>query len=501
MISQVSGPLEYDKLQTISPGPIIAPQRRFLTPIGLAKMVTAQSHEPFLAPPHILLLQDRAMKLIAKPGRSVLIIMLPVRHGKSHFLCQYLPAWYMMNYPSRHCLLTTYADDFSRSWGEKAREIFREWGPKLFPGIKLSGSHHAAHDWRVDGKNTGGTMRSIGVGGQISGYGAHLLIGDDLVRNQDEADSVAMRDFTWKWFISDCYTRLEPDGKLIMVLSRRNMADLVGALLEVLQKAGTDHEVLRLAAICDSPDDPLGRKLGEPLWPARYPLEVLQEIRRTYEAKGESYLFEALFNQNPIGDPASRSFPPEYFTNIWVDAIPDNNVVLRILSLDPSSGKGDYSAFIDATYTSDNVVYIRSRMEICNTTQTENLFVELVRSAVGRPFDGLVIETNGVGEAIARSVAQRLVPRIVHGVCNSRGGGQFKPRIMTGLTPVLHQGRLKLLNDKQCSHNRILFNQLQGFPTYTNDDGPDSTELNFQLWGFLRLGLAQGGGNCQVLRV
>ena len=340
MISQVSGPLEYDKLQTISPGPIIAPQRRFLTPIGLAKMVTAQSHEPFLAPPHILLLQDRAMKLIAKPGRSVLIIMLPVRHGKSHFLCQYLPAWYMMNYPSRHCLLTTYADDFSRSWGEKAREIFREWGPKLFPGIKLSGSHHAAHDWRVDGKNTGGTMRSIGVGGQISGYGAHLLIGDDLVRNQDEADSVAMRDFTWKWFISDCYTRLEPDGKLIMVLSRRNMADLVGALLEVLQKAGTDHEVLRLAAICDSPDDPLA-EVGEPLWPARYPLEVLQEIRRTYEAKGESYLFEVLFNQNPIGDPASRSFPPEYFTNIWVDAIPDNNVVLRILSLDPSSGKGD----------------------------------------------------------------------------------------------------------------------------------------------------------------
>ncbi len=60
-------------------------------------------------------------------------------------------------------------------------------------------------------------MVTAGVGGPITGKGADILIIDDPVKNAEEANSQTYRDKTWEWYQSTAYTRLEPNGSIIII--------------------------------------------------------------------------------------------------------------------------------------------------------------------------------------------------------------------------------------------------------------------------------------------
>ncbi len=60
-----------------------------------------------------------------------------------------------------------------------------------------------------------------------------------------------------------------PGGRIVVIQTRWHEDDLSGFLLR--EDPDNWHEI-RLPAICDDLDDPLGRAIGEPLWPERYPL-------------------------------------------------------------------------------------------------------------------------------------------------------------------------------------------------------------------------------------
>ena len=93
-------------------------------------------------------------------------------------------------------------------------------------------------------------MTTSGVGGPITGKGADLLIVDDAIKNAQEALSGRHRQKVWDWFASTALTRLEPGGKVIIVMTRWHEDDLVGRLLK--RQEGFDHhrmEVVSLPAI------------------------------------------------------------------------------------------------------------------------------------------------------------------------------------------------------------------------------------------------------------
>ena len=98
----------------------------------------------------------------------------------------------------------------------------------------------------------GGGLRAVGVGGGVTGYGAGLIVIDDPVKSRAEAESQTYRDNIWDWFNDDLYTRLEPNGAIILIQTRWHEDDLAGRLLrEAKEEGGEQWEVVNLPALAE----------------------------------------------------------------------------------------------------------------------------------------------------------------------------------------------------------------------------------------------------------
>lgn len=207
-----------------------------------------------------------------------LAIAMPPRHGKSFVVSQHLPAWYIGKYPDRTVALASYSEDFSAHWGGLNRDHF-VLHPEL--GIQVKrGKNAAATDWNT---TKGGGMRSIGVGGGITGLGFPLMVVDDPIKNSEEAQSEANRTKQHNWWTSTWITRQQPYDKVmtkfVLMFTRWHEDDLAGRV--VFDDAGEVQDgwyYLHLPALALD-DDPLGREPGEPLCSARFSRRQLEDIR------------------------------------------------------------------------------------------------------------------------------------------------------------------------------------------------------------------------------
>jgi len=195
-------------------------------------------------------------------------------------------------FPDRRIILTSYEADFAAQWGRRARDLLEEFGIVFPEPVKVKSDSSAANRWDIDG-HTGG-MITAGAGGAITGKGGQLIIIDDAIKNAEQAASQTYRDKTWEWYKSTLYTRLEPNGAIIHIQTRWHEDDLGGRLLAEMQAGGDVWTVINLPAIAEE-NDQLGRAVGEPLWPARFPYESLMQIKRTVG----SYWWSSLYQQRP----------------------------------------------------------------------------------------------------------------------------------------------------------------------------------------------------------
>ncbi|MBC8280448.1 MAG: phage terminase large subunit [Chloroflexi bacterium] len=204
---------------------------------------------------------------------------------------QYFPAWFVATHPNKSVILTSYEADYAASWGRKARDILEEWGEKLF-GITVRDDSSAAKRWQVTGHQGG--MQTAGVGGPLTGKGADILIIDDPVKNDQEANSATYREHAWEWYKSTAYTRLEPGASLLLIMTHWHEDDLAGKILQDMKDGGEKWVVISLPAMAEE-NDQLGRTPGDPLWPSRYPKKTLENIKRTVGP----YWWGALYQQRP----------------------------------------------------------------------------------------------------------------------------------------------------------------------------------------------------------
>lgn len=208
-------------------------------------------------------------------GRS----MIPT-HNSEH-VSRLTPPWFLGNWPDRKVMLASYQAGFAATWGRKGRDILEAYGPALY-GVRVRTDARAQDEWYIAGRD--GAMYTDGMRGSFTGKGADLLIIDDPIKNQEEAQSEVIREKHWDWWLSTASTRLHPGAVVIVLLTRWHEDDLAGRLLR--QSAEEDfpeeevfHEI-RIPALADSPDDPLGRETGEALWPERFDAAWLQRKRR-----------------------------------------------------------------------------------------------------------------------------------------------------------------------------------------------------------------------------
>ncbi len=188
-----------------------------------------------------------------------LIITMPPRHGKSMTVTESFPSWFIGRNPERRVIEVSYGSELAQKFGLNNRRKIEEFGQEIF-GIQVSSENASKTNWGIDGCSGG--MISAGIGGSITGQGADLLIIDDPIKNRKEAESQTYRDSIWSEWQDTLSSRLHPNGRVVVIMTRWHEDDLVGRLL-----AQSDTwKLINLPALAEE-EDILGREIGEVLWP------------------------------------------------------------------------------------------------------------------------------------------------------------------------------------------------------------------------------------------
>lgn len=254
---------------------------------------TKYTMSDYMVGPQHRLLCDR-LDAVERGEIKRLMVFMPPRHGKSELTSKRFPAWFLGRNPTKQIITASYGATLAQGFGRDVRNIVAS--PEfsaLFPEIGVASDSAARDNWHT---NKGGVYTAMGVGGGLTGKGAHVALIDDPVKDRQDAESPIIRDAAWDWYRSVLRTRLMPNGAIVLVLTRWHPDDLAGRLLSEMENGtGEAWEVLSLPAICDSDHDALRRGIGEALWPEVFPVAELNNIEKSVGPREWS----ALYQQNP----------------------------------------------------------------------------------------------------------------------------------------------------------------------------------------------------------
>lgn len=317
--------------------------QRMLANYKLTPMTLAMRLNPNLIPtPFLNYISAKVATTIAK-GNGRLIISAPPRHGKSELITKNTPIWTLENYGQKNVILCTYGGELSTDFGRKVRDLVTENSHLL--NIRLKQDASRVNNWHT---NLGGAMMSVGLGGPITGRGADVLLIDDYLKEIKESLSPSHREYIWEWFVTTAFTRLEPGGSCIIIATRWHEDDLIGRIQK--HNPGGNWEIINIPALAEPPDyiasDPsthdavdfLGRRKDEPLFPQRYPYEVLMERK---EVLG-TYFFNALFQQRPE-DPNAKLTDKNWLKVVQEPPRDPDIKYMRVWDLAATEDGGDYT--------------------------------------------------------------------------------------------------------------------------------------------------------------
>lgn len=294
------------------------------SPGGLSAVLT---HGKEMQAPHLDII-DRIYQRIAAGERIRAMVTMPPRAGKSRRTSRWGPTWYLRRQPDHRFMLASYAAHLADDHGRWIRNTITEHAPTL--GINLKYGSQAANRFDID-RHEGG-MVTAGVGGPLTGRGAHVACVDDPFKGSEDAGSPTQRDRVWDWWQSVLLTRLEPQGSVLLVNTRWDEDDLSGRLLK---EEPEDWIVIDLPALALTADDPLGRQPGQALWPERYNEDDYARIRKSV---GER-VWWALYQQQP------RPQSGGVWQQAWIDGNRVSPAALRgieldriVIAVDPAGG-------------------------------------------------------------------------------------------------------------------------------------------------------------------
>jgi predicted phage terminase large subunit-like protein len=296
-----------------------------------------------IAARHHILLMDTLDKVLTREIPNLMVFM-PPGSAKSTYASVVFPAYAMGKQPLTRVILASYASGIAWKQSRRTRQIVKsaKYQP-IFKAALVSGNQ-AVEEWALD---NGSEYMAGGILSGMTGNRASLLIIDDPVAGREDADSETIRTKTRQAYEDDLKTRLMPGGATIIIQTRWHEDDLSGGILPegwdgqsglVDGRDGQKWYVLCLPAICDRADDPLGRQIGEPLWPEWFKGNHFEQFRANPRTWG------ALFQQKPR--PAEGAEFKSQWIQRYLKAPPKTN---RIILCDPASGKhkdqGDYACF------------------------------------------------------------------------------------------------------------------------------------------------------------
>jgi len=207
-----------------------------------------------------------------------MMLFAPPRCGKSEIVSRLFPAWLLGVDPDHQVIACSHTAHFASSVTKDVVRIMKSDAyADIFPQsyLRVTGSERVENRLSASGFDIpGGTgsYSSAGAGGNIVGRGANTLILDDIIKSAEHAGSQTQRDKLNDWYGRDALTRLEGDGKILIINTRQHEADICGHLLEKAERDinADKWEVVSFPAIDAE---------GKALWPDKYPIEVLSGIK------------------------------------------------------------------------------------------------------------------------------------------------------------------------------------------------------------------------------
>jgi predicted phage terminase large subunit-like protein len=304
-----------------------------------------------------------------------LMVLQPPGSSKSTYCSVAFPTWYLGRHQQDEIIAASYAQALSSKFGRRCRNVVSSLAYRRIFGVGLLEDSQARDDWALE---SGGTYYATSVDGSVTGRRANGAVIDDPIKGRAEADSQHMRELTWDWYIHDLLTRLKPDAWIVLVMTRWHEDDPAGRILPdgytgqsgwLLSRTGEPWYVLCLKAECEDEDDPLGREIGEWLWPEYWPAGFLEKQKGEQGPRD----WAALYQQRPAPDEGAY-FKREWFR--YYDIMPARNTLKVYGASDyatSSADDADYTVHLVAGVTPEDDIYI---LDLWRQKTDTNLWIE-----------------------------------------------------------------------------------------------------------------------------
>lgn len=321
---------------------------------------------------------------------DILVVNIPPRHGKSRTIGNFVE-WVLGNDQTQKIMTGSYNETLSTNFSKGVRNTIQEIKADknkivysdIFPGVNIKRGDGAMNMWSLE--NGYNNYLATSPTGTATGFGATIMIIDDLIKSALEANNADTLEKQWTWFTDTMLSRLEEGGKIIIVMTRWHSLDLAGRIIE---QYGDKVKVVQYKAVQED---------GSMLCP-----EILS--KESYETKVQAMgveIAEANYQQNPI-DIKGRLYQSfKTYTELPKDAA-GRPVYSAVKNYTDTADTGDdYLCSIDyVEYNHEayviNVIYTKDGMEITEPAVAKMLYEDQVNDAD--------IESNNGGRGFARNV-------------------------------------------------------------------------------------------------
>ena len=289
----------------------------------------------------------------------------------------------------------------------------------IFPDTKIKYGEASMNKWALEGSQVANYLATSPTG-TATGFGADLIVIDDLIKNSEEAYNSNVLEKHIDWFTNTMLSRTERGFKLIIIMTRWASNDLAGFILSNYD----DVVHINYKAINDD---------GTPLDEGTLSLEDF-EFKTKNMAKEIVY---ANYQQEPIDIKGRLYSSIKTYNQLPMDS--NNNLLFTAYkNYTDTADTGEdylcsicYGVYNKEAYILD-VLYTKEPMEITEPATAKILIENNIKEAD--------IESNNGGRGFARAVDKHLLEKYNSNRCKVRWFHQTqnkRARILSNATWVM----------------------------------------------------------------
>lgn len=409
------------------------------------------------------------LQWVEETPRARAMIFMPPRSMKSVNASVLYPSWILGRHPSWQVMGVSYGQELANAFGRDTRNLLmsEDYG-RIFP-TRVKSDSRATNRWDTE---QGGRYVAAGITAGIAGRGANLAIIDDPLSEQD-AMSKSAREFVKNWWPGGLRSRLQPDGRILIVTTRWHEEDLAGWLLDSAERDPRAEQWRTLSIPALNEED-------ESYWPERWPAEYLKGLREDPTMPRAQW--NALYMQEPTGEEGNL-IKAEHL-RWWPEGKQLPACESIIMSADTAFGKkesSDYSVLqVWGIFTTGFEDSRGKEFNVPNAILLANRrgkweYPELLEQArqLTKKYnpDRIIVEKKASGEVLLPDLQRAGLPVIPY----VPGKGQDKMARVHACTRFFVSGRVHLPEGEGWSYD--LAEEALAFPKGKNDDQVDAMTM------------------------